>query len=110
MKKTKVYSVKVKEFVAVSDKAVRLVGFDGSSDIFPLSCIFGMDCDREKTRSLWVAAWILEKKELQYSTKKPGWFNPATDIVEPNISVTVEKHVPVKVEPVNTQPHAELTK
>lgn len=110
MKKTKVYSVKVKEVVSVSDRAVRLVGFDGKDDIFPTSCIFGEDYDREKTPSLWVAAWILEKKQLQYSTKKAGWFNPATNMVEPTISVTVEKHVPAKIEPVKNTTHAELTK
>lgn len=63
-------SVRIKSMKEISSKAVLLTAFDGSEDIFPKSVIFGYDSDVEKCEALWIAAWILPKKKLQYSPKK----------------------------------------
>lgn len=63
-------SVRIKSMKEISSKAVLLTAFDGSEDIFPKSVIFGYDHEVEKCEALWIAAWILPKKKLQYSPKK----------------------------------------
>ncbi len=73
--KTKCYSVRLQSLVSISDKAYKVTSFDGSSDILPKSCVFGHDYEVQKSNAYWIAAWILEKKELQFSTKKEAWFD-----------------------------------
>lgn len=73
--KTKCYSVRLQSLVSISDKAYKATSFDGSSDILPKSCVFGHDYEVQKSNAYWIAAWILEKKELQFSTKKEAWFD-----------------------------------
>ena len=63
-------SVRVKSVKEISPKAVLLTAFDGSEDIFPKSVIYGYDNEVEKSDALWIAAWILPKKNLQYSPRK----------------------------------------
>jgi hypothetical protein len=79
------------------------VAFDGSKAILPKSQVFGADYDVQKSEAYWIAAWILEQKDLQYSTKKEGWFNPATHEVEPSFRVEIERHIPEKLAPVDVQ-------
>jgi len=104
--KTKAYSVRLESLVSVSDKAYKARSFDGSEAIIPKSQVFGQDYDVQKSDTYWVSAWILEKKELQYSCKKEAWFDSETGNMLP--SYNIEKHKPNKVEPVNSEPHADL--
>lgn len=104
MKKTKCYSVRLESLTSISDKAYKASAFDGSEAILPKSQVFGKDYSVSKSDAYWIAAWILEQKDLQYSDKKEGWYNPSTGKVEPPIHITIEKHIPAKVEAVETQP------
>lgn len=93
--RVKCYSVKFQSLVSISDKAVKIISFDGSEDIFPKSQIFGQDWDVQKSDAYWIAAWILEKKDIQYSSKKEAWFNKETGKRLP--SYTVKKHIPENI-------------
>ena len=73
--KTKCYSVRLKSLDLISDKAYKAVAFDGSSDIIPASQVFCPDLEVGKSDAWWISAWILEKKSIQYSTKKSAWFD-----------------------------------
>lgn len=108
--KTKVLSVRLQSLVRISDWAYKASSFDGSEDILPASQVFGRDYDVQKSDAYWIAAWILEKKNLQYSDKKIGWYNPTTGRVEPNITITIEKHIPLKKEVTSIEPIKELTR
>ena len=94
--KTKCYSVRLESLVSISDKACLAKAFDGSSDIIPKSQIFGRDYDVEKSDAYWIAAWILEKKNLQYSHKKAAWFSEDGQMLP---TYTVEHHKPTKLQP-----------
>lgn len=93
--KTKCYSVRLESLVRISDKAYRATAFDGSSDIIPASQVFGQDYDVHKCDAWWIAAWILEKKNLQYSGKKQAWFDEQGTMLP---TYTVEHHVPARME------------
>jgi len=110
MSKTLCYSVRLQSLTSISDKAFKAISFDGSEDILPKSQVFGVDYDVQKSDAYWIAAWILEKKNLQYSDKKQGWYNPITRRVEPPIHITIEKHIPERKEPIKTTPDADLIK
>ena len=68
------------------------------------------DYEVSKSEAWWIASWILEQKSLQYSDKKEGWYNPATGRVEPVCHTVVEKHIPVKMDPIKSQADASLTR
>lgn len=87
-------SVRVKNIIRISDKAFKIIGFDGSEDIFPASCILGIDNDVEKCFAYWIASWILPKKKLQYSGKKTAWFDNESKRKE---DYTITKHTPTKM-------------
>lgn len=70
---TKCYSVRLESFDPVSPKCYKAIAFDGSEAFIPASQFFGQDYSVSKSEAYWISAWILEKKELQYSTKK--WTN-----------------------------------
>jgi hypothetical protein len=106
--KTKVLSVRLQSLVEISDKAYKATAFDGSTDIIPMSQVFGQDNDVQKSDVYWISAWILEKKELQYSDKKVAWFNTETNCFEPNY--IIEKHMPERKKPVNINPDATLAR
>jgi hypothetical protein len=115
MPKTKVYSVRLQSLLSISPKAYKAKGFDGSEAILPKSQVFGPDYDVTKSEAYWIAAWILEQKELQYSTKKAGWFNPETGKIEPDFTFANEDmeiihHIPEKKEPVKIEADAALTR
>lgn len=110
MKKTKCYSVRLQSLRSISEKAYLAKAFDGSEAIIPKSQVFGQDEDVSKSEAYWIAAWILEQKELQYSYKKEGWYNPAKGYVEPAVQIIVEHHIPAKLEPVISQPDKNLLK
>jgi hypothetical protein len=107
MKKTKCYSVRLDSLVQISEKAYKATAFDGSTAIIPVSQVFGPDYEISKSDAYWVSAWILEQKELQYSTKKVGWFDENGRRL-PNYHV--EKHVPGAKEAVPSNEIDELRK
>ena len=112
MAKTKVYSVRLKSLTRISDKCYKAVAFDGSEAFIPASQYFGEDYEAgNKSDAYWISAWILEKKELQFSTKKAAWYNPETGQTKPHIEIIIEKHIPARIEPVqNIQPNKNLLK
>jgi len=106
--KTKCCSVRLQSLVSISDKAYKATAFDGSEAVLPKSQVFGLDYEVSKSEAYWIASWILEKKELQYSGKKIGWFNPDSGRMEPNIEIIIEKHIPEIIQAVNLKPLKEL--
>lgn len=113
MPKTKCYSVRLQSLRSISEKAYLAKAFDGSEAILPKSQVFGSDYEVQKSDAYWIASWILEQKELQYSDKKIGWYNPDTGNIEPNFdseNFIIEKHIPKRLEPVTPQPDASLIK
>jgi len=88
-------SVRLESLYSISEKAYKAVAFDGSEAIIPKSQVFGRDYDVIKSEAWWISAWILEKKELQYSRKKCAWFDNESRERLPDI--VVEKHKPEKV-------------
>lgn len=102
---TKCYSVRLESLTQISDKCYKARSFDGSEDLIPASQIFGRDYDSTKSDAYYISAWILEKKKIQYSTKKEVWFDNNGNM-RPNIKV--EKHIPNKILPIITVPDATL--
>jgi hypothetical protein len=101
--KIKCYSVRLDSLTSISEKAYKATAFDGSTAIIPKSMVMGKDYDVQKSDAYWISCWILEQKELQYSTKKEAWFDRDSGKMLP--TYTVEKHVPAKVEAVEVQPN-----
>lgn len=91
MSKTKCYSVRVESLHSISDKAYKVRSFDGSEDILPKSAVFGQDFGVQKSDAYWIAAWILPKKNIQWSSKKEAWFDENGHQLP---TYTVTKHVP----------------
>jgi len=93
--KTKCYSVRLESLVSISDKAYKAISFDGSEAIIPKSQVLGRDWSISKSEAWWITAWILERKNIQYSRKKEAWFYTDTGKMAPKI--TVIRHIPKKV-------------
>ncbi|HAN19604.1 MAG: hypothetical protein A2X13_14810 [Bacteroidetes bacterium GWC2_33_15] len=93
--KTLCYSVRLESLVSISDKCFLARSFNGSEDLIPKSQVFGQDYSVQKSQAYWISAWILEKKKLQYSSKKEAWFYNDSRKMAPQITIT--KHVPEKV-------------
>ena len=106
--KTKCYSVRLVSLVSISDRAYKATAFDGSTAIIPKSQVFGQDYDVQKSEAYWISVWVLDQKDLQYSHKKEAWFDKETGKMLPTYHI--EKHKPAKVEFVENEPHADLTK
>lgn len=104
MKKTKCYSVRLESLVRISPKAFKATAFDGSSDIIPASQVFGRDFEVEKSEAWWIAAWLLEKKNLTYSRKKQAFFKtPVSNKQEKTVTkedTIIKTHRPDYVEAV----------
>lgn len=96
MSKTLCYSVRLESLVRISDKAYKAMAFDGSSDIIPASQVMGRDYDVQKSDAWWISAWILEKKNIQYSSKKQAWFDENGHMLP---TYTIERHTPEKLAP-----------
>lgn len=58
----------------ISPKCYKAIAFNGSEALIPTSQYFGEDYEVSKCEAHWISAWILERKELQYSRKKVKWF------------------------------------
>ncbi|WP_319228384.1 hypothetical protein [Draconibacterium orientale] len=93
--KTRCYSVRLESLTSISDKCLKATGFDGSEALIPKSQYFGQDYDVTKSEAHWISAWILGKKDLQYSGKKEAWFDSETGCQLPTYTFT--KHVPKKI-------------
>lgn len=104
--RTECVSVRLESLYSISEKAYKAVAFDGSEAIIPKSQVFGRDYDVIKSEAWWISAWILEKKELQYSDKKRAWFDNESRERLPDI--IVEKHRPERVEPLDNNEIEEL--
>ena len=96
----------MESFDPISPKCYKAVAWDGSEALIPASQYFGQDYDVLKSDAYFISVWILEKKDLQYSTKKERWFDSETGKMLP--SYTIEKHVPKKVENTNVKPDKNL--
>ena len=83
-------SVKVKEAKKVTEKAWLLRMWDGREDIVPASQIEGWDGEN----SLWVSEWILEKKNLQWSSKRKAFKSKDGRMV---LADSIRKHTPERV-------------
>jgi hypothetical protein len=92
--KTLCYSVRLESLVKISDKAFRATAFDGSTDIIPASQVMGRDYDVQKSDAYWISAWILEKKNIQYSGKRQAWFDENGHQLP---TYTIERHTPEKI-------------
>ena len=70
----------------------------------PKSQVYGMDYERcspfseEKGEAWWISEWILSKKNIQYSTKRVAWIDRDTHEVSIVPRITVERHVPEKIQ------------
>lgn len=104
--RTECVSVRLESLFSISEKAYKAVAFDGSEAIIPKSQVFGRDYDVIKSEAWWISAWILERKELQYSDKKRAWFDNESRERLPDI--IVEKHRPKRVEPKDSNEIEEL--
>lgn len=94
--RTLCYSVRLESLVRISDKAFKATAFDGTSDIIPASQVFGRDYDVVKSDAWWISAWILGKKNIQYSGKKQAWFDENGNQLP---TYTIERHTPEKLTP-----------
>jgi hypothetical protein len=74
MKKIKCYSVRLESLTSISEKAYKATAFNGSTAIIPKSMVFDYDYEVQKSCAVWIAAFILEKSDLQHSNKKVRWF------------------------------------
>jgi len=99
--KTKCFSVRLQSLVSISDRAYKATDFNGNSDIIPKSQVFGQDWDVMKSEAYWIAAWLLERKNITYTGKKEAWFNENGDML-PTITVTHHKPKKIKVIEVKT--------
>ena len=106
--KVKCYSVRLESLVSISDRAFKARAFDGSTAILPKSQVFSMDFSIQKSDAYWISSWILEQKDLQYSTKKEAWFDKDSHQMLP--TYTVEKHVPTIVNPIKSVPDESLVR
>ena len=102
----KCYSVRLESLAPISCKAFLATAYDGSSDIIPASQVFGQDYEVQKCEAYWISAWILDKKSIQYSSKKSAFFDKDTRRMLPDI--IVEKHRPDYVQPVDDNTIADL--
>jgi hypothetical protein len=99
MKKTRVYSVRLKNLTQITPKCHKAIDWQGNEYLIPDSQYFGRDYDVIKSDAFWIAAWIIDKEDcgLMVSTKKEGWYNPNTGIVNP--PMIVHHHIPERIEP-----------
>lgn len=104
---TRCYSVRLSSLTSISPKCYKAVAFDGSEALIPASQYFGQDYSVTKSEAHWISAWILSKKELQYSDKKEAWFDENGNM-QPTYHV--EHHIPEKKEAINLEPIKELSR
>lgn len=100
------YSVRLSSLTAISDKCYLATAFDGSEALIPKSQVFGQDYNVSKSEAYWISEWILKQKSLQYSSKKEAWFDSVTRKEVPTWKI--EKHEPIKIDPLENNTINEL--
>lgn len=110
MAKIKCYSVRLESMVSISEKCFKATAFDGSTALIPKSQVFGQDYDVQKSEAWWISAWVLEQKDIQYSSKKVSFFDKDRAEFVPETGVEIERHIPEEKECVEVEPIAELVK
>lgn len=100
------YSVRLSSLTAISDKCYLATAFDGSEALIPKSQVFGQDYSVQKSEAYWISEWILKQKDLQYSGKKQATFDSVTRKEVP--VWIIEKHEPVKINPLENNTIKEL--
>lgn len=93
--KTLCYSVRLESLVRISRRTFRATAIDGSSDIIPVSTVFGMDYTVRTRDAYWISAWILEQKNIHYSKRKPALFDNDRRQLP---TYTIERNTPEKKE------------
>lgn len=83
--------VSISEMRSISKAAYLISDFNGNSDIFPKSTVFGVDRFSTRSTKVWIAEWILKKKSLCYSNKKSAFINDNGKIIP---TVIVKYHEP----------------
>lgn len=96
--RTKCVSVRVESFTKISDKAYLLRSFDGREAVIPASQYYGFDTEVTKSEAVWISEWILQRKDVQWSSKKTAYFDSETCKQLP--SYEIKKHVAADVAPV----------
>jgi hypothetical protein len=104
--KTKCYSVRLESLRRISDKCFAARSFDGREALIPASQVFGPDHEVLKSEAWWISAWILERKDIQYSTKKVAYFDRATGLQLPGVEVV--RHVPHHIQAQSITPDPSL--
>lgn len=106
--KIKCLSVRLKSLDQISAKCFKATGFDGISDLIPISQVFGIDYSVSKSDAYWISEWILKQKKIQHSNKKAAIFDNDTGKMIPIF--TIEKHIPKNKEAIEINPDASLIK
>lgn len=96
--RTLCYSVRLVSLSKISPICYKAIAFDGSTALIPAKFVYGIDFGVTSSDAWWIAAWILEKNTLQYTTKKRAWFDEKGQML-PEVTIT-EKN-PTKRGPVN---------
>ena len=92
----KCISVKLQAFYSISSKCYKTVAYDGSEALIPASQFYGQDYERTKSESYWITEWILQRKDLQYSTKKWSIFSQDGRNIG---QIEFKHHKPEKLDP-----------
>lgn len=104
----KAYSVRLKEFTPVKG-GFRAVAFDGSSAWIPEWAYCGPDFSVSRSEAYWIAAKVLETRQLQYSIKKSADFYKKGSMWQ-MVEYKVEKFVPERITPQQTKPDEDLVR
>lgn len=103
--RVKCYHVKLESLVSISDKCYKARSWDGREDLIPKSQVIDYDCN-----GYWISAWILERKNIQYSSKKEAEFMQKGNYWQRLPKIEIIKHVPKKIENYDVQVVEELVK
>jgi hypothetical protein len=112
----KAISVKVKDLIDITPKAVKLITFDGREHIVPKSQVFGMDgvLSSDASEAYIIAEFIVREKGIQHSKDNSVWVNRITGEYKRTTrwhkiaNTIILKHVPVSKTPIQTDPDDEL--
>lgn len=110
MSKVKCYSVRLESLISVSEKCYKATSFDGQTALIPKSQVFGQDYDVQKSDAYWISAWILEQKQIQYSTKKFTFFDKEKADYMSDRGIEIERHIPEEKDCIDVAPIAELVR
>lgn len=85
----------MESFYSISPKCYKAIAFNGSEALIPASQYFGPDNSVIKSEAHWISAWILEKKQLQFSKKKWTIFSKDGQNIG---QIEFKHHVPKKLD------------